>query len=222
MSKPVNIVALLILGLLNSAGGHAQTRYVSDELVITFRSGPSSQNSILRNLRSGDRLELLEEREEEGYSRVRAADGEEGWVLTQYLTPDPTAALLLTDAERELRAANQRIVALESQLATTESNLAASSTSLSEIQARESELSAELEDVLSVSQSALQTRDENMQLRRRVNELNSQYEVAEMEIDELRRRERQRWFMIGAGVLFGGVLIGLIAPSLRPRRRSSW
>ena len=33
-----------------SASGFAQVRYVSDELVITFRTGPGSQFAITRNL----------------------------------------------------------------------------------------------------------------------------------------------------------------------------
>jgi SH3 domain protein len=35
-------------------------------------------------------------------------------------------------------------------------------------------------------------------------------------------RNNQSWFLVGAGVLFGGVVIGLIAPSLRRKRRSDW
>ncbi|NJD05784.1 MAG: TIGR04211 family SH3 domain-containing protein, partial [Methylococcaceae bacterium] len=33
---------------------------------------------------------------------------------------------------------------------------------------------------------------------------------------------RQNWFMIGAGVLFSGVLLGLILPRMSWRKRSSW
>lgn len=222
MNRMALSAVLLLLSMILASSVLAQTRFVSDQLVITFRSGPSGQNSILRNLESGDRLELLEELEDEGYSRVRTPDGEEGWVLSQYLQPEPTASIELTGARRDLQAANQRVVALESQLAELESAFAEATGDLSAIRARESDLSTELEDIRSASQGALQMRSENLELRRQVNELNSQNEVAEMEIDGLRRRERQRWFMIGAGVLFGGVLIGLIAPSLRPKRRSSW
>jgi SH3 domain protein len=59
-------------------------------------------------------------------------------------------------------------------------------------------------------------------LQRRVAELESAADAANREIDELRRREQQNWFIIGAAVLFGGIVIGLVAPTLRRKRRSSW
>jgi SH3 domain protein len=36
---------------------------------------------------------------------------------------------------------------------------------------------------------------------------------------ELANQSTQRWFLIGAGVVCGGILIGLILPRLRLRRR---
>jgi SH3 domain protein len=87
---------------------------------------------------------------------------------------------------------------------------------------RSEEAGAELADVRSASAEALQTRAENENLRRRVAELTAATEVANMQIDELSRRERQNWFIIGAAVLFAGIVIGLVAPTLRRKRRSSW
>ena len=43
-----------------------------------------------------------------------------------------------------------------------------------------------------------------------------------MENAALGGRSSQNWFIVGAGVLFGGIVIGLIAPSLRRKRRSDW
>ena len=40
---------------------------------------------------------------------------------------------------------------------------------------------------------------------------------------ELENSTAQRWFLIGAGVIVGGILLGLILPHLRMRRRrDSW
>jgi len=212
------MLALLMIG----AAAEAQDRYVSDRLVITFRTGPGSEYAINRNLTSGDRVELLEEGEAEGYSRVRLPDGAEGWVLTRYLQSEPTANLELEGVTRELEAERRRADDLARQLAESNASLAETSAALDASQSSATQMNAELADIRSASASAIETRDENEDLRLQVDELTADAQVAAMEIDELRRRERQNWFVIGAAVLLGGVIIGLVAPSLRPRRRSSW
>lgn len=214
-------LAVASVALLTSMA-MAQTRYVSDELVITFRTGPSSQNAITKNLTSGTRLEVLEEQSGSGYSRVRLQDGSEGWVLTQYIQAEPTAALRLETATRQLADARGRVTELEQRLATIEADLAAARQTLSETESTSNSMSRELADIRSKSANAIETSEQNENLRRRVAQLTSEAEVANMEIDELHRRERQNWFIVGAAVLFGGIVIGLVAPSLRPKRRSSW
>jgi SH3 domain protein len=38
----------------------------------------------------------------------------------------------------------------------------------------------------------------------------------------LARRNDQNWFIVGAAVLLAGIVIGLVAPTLRRKRRSDW
>jgi SH3 domain protein len=35
-------------------------------------------------------------------------------------------------------------------------------------------------------------------------------------------RNNQNWFVVGAAVLLAGIVVGLVAPSLRRKRRSDW
>ena len=108
---------LLIVLMLTAVAASAQTRYVSDELTITLRTGPSTQNQILRNLTSGAAVEVLQELPDEGYTRVRTTDGTEGWVISRYLQTERIAAQRLTVAERDLAQARERIGTLEAQVA---------------------------------------------------------------------------------------------------------
>ncbi len=200
----------------------AQTRYVSDQLVITLRTGPSTQNAISRNLTSGDRVEVLEVLPAEGYSRVRTTDGEEGWVLTQYLQDELTAAQQLDRVNRDFAVTDQRRAELEAELEAALADLAATRETRDSAEMSTAQLAAELDNVRSASASALETREQNERLRARVSELTAANEMAQTEIADLRSRERQNWFVVGAAVLFGGIVIGLVAPSLRRQRRSSW
>jgi SH3 domain protein len=215
------LLTIVLLAFATHAA-EAQTRYISDEFFVPFRTGPSTQNAITRNLVSGTRIEIVEEREDAGYARVRLQDGTEGWVQSQYLQPEPIAEARLQAATRELSAARGQVADLEQRIAELTTSLATTTGDLSEARSQGEQAGAELADVRAASAEALQTRAENENLRRRVAELESAAETASLQIDELRGRERQNWFIIGAAVLLGGIVIGLVAPTLRRKRRSSW
>jgi SH3 domain protein len=214
-------LAVLVLMLATAVAG-AQARYISDEFFVPFRTGPSTQNAITRNLPSGTRVDVVEERADIGYARVRLQDGTDGWVQTQYLQAEPVAEARLETATRELDALRDRARVLEQRVMDLESELATTGRALNEAETRSEQAGAELADVRSASSAALETRAENQNLERTVAELTAAAEAANLRIDELRRRERQNWFIIGAAVLFGGIVIGLVAPTLRRKRRSSW
>ena len=59
------------------AGPTVKVRYVKSHFA-NLREGGGSSMRILRVLRQGARLEVLEERQE--WYRVRLEDGQEGWV----------------------------------------------------------------------------------------------------------------------------------------------
>jgi SH3 domain protein len=214
-------LAVLVLMLATAVAG-AQARYISDEFFVPFRTGPSTQNAITRNLPSGTRVDVVEERADIGYARVRLQDGTDGWVQTQYLQAEPVAEARLETATRELDALRDRARVLEQRVMDLESELASTGRALNEAETRSEQAGAELADVRSASSAALETRAENQNLERTVAELTAAAEAANLRIDELGRRERQNWFIIGAAVLFGGIVIGLVAPTLRRKRRSSW
>ena len=72
-------------GLLISATVEAETNYVSDNLSVPLRSGPSNAHRILhRGLPSGTALEVLGRDEESGFTQIRTNNGTEGWLPTQY------------------------------------------------------------------------------------------------------------------------------------------
>ena len=172
------MIRILVLAtLLLTATAAGQSLYVSDELVITLRSGPSTSEGILTNLRSGDLVEILEVDSQLGYSLVRAPDGTEGWVLSRYLTEQPIGRDRLAAQQQTLAEARARIGELEHQLATLSEGLEQSDRQL-----------------------------EQLRLENRL----------------LQDGTPREWFVVGAGVLLGGIVIGVLLSSLRPKRRSRW
>lgn len=215
------IMLLCLLGVALPAIG--QTRYISDNIPVTLRTGPSLENRIVRNLSAGVRVEALETDEDSGYTRVRvASDGTEGWVLTRYLLQEPIARDRLAVAERELATARSRIAELEAQVAALGEELDAARGQLKDVTATSKEITTELQDIRAASANAIELRDQNDELRRRLAEADHRINRLTMEQTELASDSRRTWFMAGAGVLLAGMVIGLVAPSLRRRRRSSW
>jgi SH3 domain protein len=198
-----------LIWLVLGATAVAQTRYVSDRTIVELRRGPSTEYLILRNLQAGEEVQVLEQNADAGYSRVRVVDGgAEGWILTRFLTAEPIARDRLAAAERNLATARERVGALEAEVGTLTRDLAGARTDLEQSRAAHGTASKEREENESVQQRLVQ-RD------REVEELRA-------ENSRLAGRDNQNWFLIGAGVLFGGMILGLVLPSLRRKRRSDW
>src|SRR3569832_2533421 len=78
----------------------AETRYVSDELEVTLRTGQSTQHQIERMVKSGTAVEVLATAANTGYTKVRTPSGAEGWVLSRYLMTSPRARPPLDELQR--------------------------------------------------------------------------------------------------------------------------
>jgi SH3 domain protein len=215
--------AALVCVFLVSVAAFGQTRYISDSIPITLRTGPSLENRIVRNLTAGERVEVIGVDEANGYSQIRLVrDGTEGWVLTRYLQSEPIARERLAAVEQNLTAARARVTELEAQVAALTEDLTRTREELETTRNAHKDVSAELQDIRSVSSNVLDLREQNEQLRRRVAEAEERINRLAMENTELASDARQSWFLVGAGVLFGGILIGLVAPNFRRKKRSSW
>lgn len=211
-------VALMMV----AATAVGQTLYVSDQLVITVRTGPSTENSIITNLVSGDVVEVLQANAETGYTRVRIQSGVEGWVLGRYLVATPVSQDRLIIAESDLAEAQATVATLEGSVAMLAAELEVTGRRLEETETENASLTKELADLRAASENVLSIRDQNESLRRRLNERNEEAELLAIDNDRLRSRATRDWFVAGAGVLLAGIIVGLIAPGLRRRRRSQW
>jgi SH3 domain protein len=200
----------------------AQTRYVTDRTLVELRRGPSTEYLILRNLEAGTRVDVLEANDE-GYSRVRVADqGTEGWILTRFLTAEPIARERLAVAERNLSAARERVTSLEAEKEQLSRDLAATRTDLEQTRTTHGTVSQELADLRTAAANVVEIRDRNASLQQRLVQRDREVEELTAENARLSARSSQNWFIVGAAVLFGGIVIGLVAPTLRRKRRSDW
>jgi SH3 domain protein len=201
---------------------HGQTRYVTDRTIVELRRGPSTEYLILRNLEAGERVEVLEQNAQ-GYSRVRVADqGTEGWILTRFLIDEPIARERLAAAERNLTGARERGSALEAQNQELTRDLTTARAELEQALTNHGTVSRELADLKTAAANVVKMRDDNARLTQSLAERDRQVEQLTADNARLAARNNQNWFVVGAAVLLAGIVIGLVAPTLRRRRRSDW
>ncbi len=216
-------LALIIAFIAAAPGAQAADRFVTDQFKITMRSGQSPSHKIMRMLPSGYPLTLIGSDKTTGYSEVQTKDGKRGYVLSRQLDSVPSARERLTAAENklnELQAEPERLAAKLGTLQTAHKKLVKSQKSLT---TEKQGIEAELKSIQRTAGNALRISAERNELRKQVGQLIRQVEDLKQDNRELSNESDQRWFLIGAGVIFFGIVLGLIIPSLRvKRRKSSW
>jgi len=196
-------------------------RYVTDKLEVPLRSGQGTKFGIRKMLSSGTKLDVLEI-DPAGYSQVRTAKGTRGWVLTRYLSNTGSARDLLALSE-------QKVVALElertksndelQQLSSQNSNSGEQNIALKKESQR---LTKELDDLRQTASSAVALENNNRKLREERQQIEHQIQALIIENDALKESDTKHWFLIGAAVLFAGILLGIILPRLRFQKKNSW
>lgn len=209
-----------LLLTLNISAAWAETVYVDDNLYAPIRSGQGTQYRILHSgVRSGTPLELIE-RSESGYSRVRTPDGIEGWMVSRYLTETPIARQRLEAANRQLEQMKETVSSLRSQLAEVTEERDTLSSSEESLEARAGRLSQELQEIKTVAADSLNLNRRNEELRNENQKLKNDLEVLTAEKERLEANKDSDFMLIGAGLVFSGVILALIVPALKPTRKT--
>lgn len=211
-------LCLLVWAIFITSAAHAEVQYVTDEFEITMRIGPATDNKIVRMLKSGTAVEILDVDAENGYSRVREPEGEEGWVLTRYLMIERSAREQLADTTERVRALEQETRELKRELM----RIPALQSTISSLQGANSALSEELSVIRDTAADTLAINQENETLKQAISTLIREKDTLEKENEALRNDSQQQWFVRGAGVVTLGILIGLVIPRIRWRRRRGW
>lgn len=216
------LLSALLLSLSIAVPAMAETLYVSDQLEIPMRSGISNQHRIVRMLPSGTPVTVLETDSTAGYTQVQTPSGVEGWVLSRYLMKIPAARDRLTAAEKklaDLELENRERAAKLAEAGTTKESLLGE---VEQLNKENSKLTQELAEIRRTASNALALDSENKQLKNKLLELEREQQNLAQENDSLRDRSDRDWFMVGAGVVILGIILGLILPRIRLKKRSSW
>lgn len=224
MSYPrLNYYIFAIMLCLFASHLQAKTVYVTDQFKITLRSGESSKHKIIRMLPTGTALRVKKVNRDNGYTEVVTDTGVKGFVLTRQLLNEPVARERMTLMEakiQKLEAAPSQLQQSLSELTTQHDELQQAHKELAQIK---KEIEMELTTLKRTSANAVKISEERNNLRKQVAQLTHDMAGLKQENIELENNTAQQWFLIGAGVISLGIILGLILPHLRIRkRRDDW
>ncbi len=218
----VTIACVVIVTVMASAGlAYAQTAYISDNLTVPLRSGPSNANRILhRGLPSGTQLEVLARDEDSGFVQIRTTRGTEGWLPEQYLLDEPIARDRLVVANRRISELSGTVEQQRAQLGSLNQEKGQADQSNTSLQRQVKTLERDLAELKRVSAGAIELNKNNERLNVLNERLRIEVDDRVNEVSNLEDNAQQRWLMIGGGLVLVGLILGVIIKS-RPRR-SAW
>jgi SH3 domain protein len=215
MKKP----ALLCILIMTATLAHAQSvRYVTDQLRLEARTGPSTSHRITRMLESGTQVTVLEE--SEGYSRIQLGNDTDAWILTRYLSPEPPARDQVAKAKKELQATLEENAQMKAALEEARSTGSKTQQERIKLDQDNTRLSKELAQIRRTAASTLSIEQQNQELQIKVVNLERELQIAQQENMSLSDNSDRDWFVTGAGVLFGGIILGLTIPRMRWKKKS--
>jgi len=200
----------------------AETRYITDIFEVTMRSGTSTSNSIVRMLGSGEAVTVLEEDQESKYSLVETASGKQGYVLTRFLLPIPSARQRLEELEARFAQQKTRLNEQSAEMAELKQSLnqekADTSALTTTLRASEQELS----EIRTAAQETLSILDQNKRLQTVVDQLRQEKTALSETNAELTDSTRLDWFLRGGAVSLIAFVIGIVVTRIRWKKQDSW
>ena len=218
----LTIACVVLVSVMGSVGlAYAQTAYISDNLTVPLRSGPSNANRILhRGLPSGTQLEILARDEDSGFVQIRTTRGTEGWLPEQYLLDEPIARDRLVIANRRISELSGTVEQQRTQLGSLNQEKGQADQSNTSLQRQVKTLERDLAELKRVSAGAIELNKNNERLNVLNERLRIEVDDRVKEVSNLEDNAQQQWLMIGGGLVLVGLILGVIIKS-RPRR-SAW
>ena len=207
-------IALIILAFKASAESFV---YITDQLDLPIRSDKEFGNNIIRLLPSGTELSLLQSTED-GWAQIQF-DDTIGWIKSFYLSPDPSAREKLKKLTRTNNDNKLLITKLSTEKEDLESQLSLLKQENTNLVVQSSKSKAEKEHIEKIYQDALKLEHENEKLIQEKLQLKAELQLAENNTQIQKDTSSRNWFIVGAIVLFFGMMIGFIAPGLLNRKR---
>ncbi len=207
-----------------SLNSFAQTGWVSDMLLLTFRQGPGNNYTVIKTLKSNTQVSILGE--ENGFYNVKLQSEEQGWVDKKFIIFDQPKTIVISQLEQENKKFTQKIDSLEAINEDWQNKFTILESELSQKSGEfESSLKSALNDknmmdtslskskeayntLINQSNNLKKTIEENKTLKQENETLSKSLEIFKNKNKSLFKVAMIKWFLAGVGVLLLGWIIG--------------
>lgn len=229
MYKPLSTISLCLLislaplSLLGfSQNASAKTVYVSDEFFVPMRSGAGNKFRIIRNLKTGQAMEVIGGTGDNEWVNVKIGNTE-GWVPQQYVMNRPTKEGALQRALSTNERLSSENALLKEQIQNLSGDKSALDTNLSERKQALETLQQEHAKLQKLSAGAVEIDRNYRELLVNFQDLETRHSVIENENSALRNDQRTTFMIYGVGFVLLGILLALILPMFKSKpRHSEW
>jgi SH3 domain protein len=211
------ISTILIFILLTFKVSAESFVYITDQLDIPIRADQNFGENIIRLLPSGTKLSLLQSTED-GWAQVQF-DDTIGWIKSFYISNEPPAREELKKLTRTYNSNKLLMSKLASEKELLEGELLTLKQENTYLVIQSSKSKAEKEHIEQIYQDALKLEHENEKHIQEKLQLKAELQLAENNNQIQKDTSSRNWFIVGAIVLFFGMVIGFIIPWLLNRRR---
>ncbi len=200
----------------------AATRYITDQFEVTMRSGTSTSNNIIRMLKSGQDVKILEVDLASKYSLVETEDGKTGYVLSRFLLEGSSARKQLEKLKVKDTKQKDQIATLRADLKDLEQALSSERTDNSDLKETLQTSEDELSYVKEVSDNTLSILDDNNRLKSIEEDLRTEKRQLSDENASLNDSTKIDWFVRGAAVSLIAFLLGIAITRVSWKKKDSW
>ena len=193
-------IILLSLTFFVSFNATAIEHYISSDLSVYVRRGPSTQYGLIGTLKAGDPITVLEKSSDGKFTRIQDAKGRISWLESNLISTSPSLKEQVPQLESEIADLKEKIIYADKNKQTV-------------IEDYTNKLKTASDKIATLEK-------ERSDLKNQVNEQAKQIQSLNNIVDENRQDLMLTWFTRGGLVAGVGLLLGLLLPIIIPRRRN--
>jgi len=221
LSVTLLFLSLMSISVLSSA---ENIQYVSDKLSIPMRSGITTGHKILKFLKSGVAVDVVEFSEDKKYASVVVLNdaSKAGWVESKLLMPTKSARV-------KIKAIKQNSIRLQEKYSEIKEQLATAQNTNKELTNIKLQLENDVENLQKIltnlrerSSDPIRIARENSRLKKQLGETEIKLNTLAQRKETLESQSEKQWFMVGAAISIGSLLLGVLLTRIRWTKKESW